>query len=79
MTKYLLELFKTFINSGSGWVFNGVNHFDIKIDPFEPILGSSYIPLPEKLANKGAIINPRNENDNECFKWSVTEAVLRKR
>ena len=75
MTDYLLELFKDFKKEGSGWVFNGVKYFDIKIDPFEPISGSSYIPLPEKLANKGSIINPRNENDNECFKWSVTEAT----
>ena len=36
--------------------------------------GSSYIPLPEWLANKKAIINPRNE-DQECFKWSVIVAL----
>src|SRR5678815_4473154 len=36
--------------------------------------GSSYIPLPEYLANKKAIINMKNE-DEECFKWCVTRAL----
>ena len=30
--------------------------------------GSSYLPLPNWLACKKAIINPKNE-DQECFKW----------
>ena len=33
--------------------------------------GSSYLPLPEWLALKKAIINPKNENDQECFKWAI--------
>ena len=32
--------------------------------------GSSYLPLPEWLARKKAIVNPHNDDD-ECFKWSV--------
>ena len=36
--------------------------------------GSSYIPLPEWLARKGAIINPKN-SDMECFKWAVIAAM----
>ena len=32
--------------------------------------GSSYLPLPDWLAKKKAIINPHN-NDEECFKWVV--------
>ena len=32
--------------------------------------GSSYIPLPDWLAKKKAIINPKNL-DKKCFKWSV--------
>ena len=36
--------------------------------------GSSYIPLPDWLAKKGAIINPKNL-DMECFKWAVIAAV----
>ena len=29
--------------------------------------GRSYIKSPEWLENKKTIINPKNENDNECF------------
>ena len=32
--------------------------------------GRSYIKMPEWLENKKAIINPKNENDDECFQWS---------
>ena len=34
---------------------------------------SSYLPLPDWLARKKAIVNPHN-NDEECFKWSVIAA-----
>ena len=76
MTNHQLEVFKRFTENGSGWVFDHVEYFDIKIDPFEPLLGSSYIPLPKNLANKKSIVNPKNENDNKCFKHAVTELVL---
>ena len=78
MTNHQLELIEQFQNNGSGWQFDQVEYFDINIDPFEPLSGSSYIPLPEKLASKKAIINVKNENDHECFKWAVTSAVFPK-
>ena len=37
--------------------------------------GSSYMPLPDWLAKKGTIINPKN-SDMECFKWAVTAAMI---
>ena len=36
--------------------------------------GKSYIPLPKKLADKNAITNMKNEDD-QCFKWAVTRAL----
>ena len=38
--------------------------------------GSSYLPLPDWLARKKAIVNPHN-NDKECFRWSVITAKTR--
>ena len=35
--------------------------------------GSSYLPLPDWLSRKKAIINPKND-DMECFKWAVIAA-----
>ena len=31
----------------------------------------SYIMPPDWIASKKATINPKNEKDNECFKWSI--------
>ena len=33
--------------------------------------GESYTVSPDWIANKKATINPKNEKDNECFKWSI--------
>ena len=47
---------------------------DLHTVKFEPLGGSSYIPLRAFLAAKKAIINLKNEND-ECFKWAITRAL----
>ena len=60
---------------GSGWRFKSVIRFDIHTTVYEPLKGNSYIPLPKKLKNKRAIINPQNNEDEECFKWCITIAL----
>ena len=59
---------------GSNWVFASIVRLDIHTVRYEPLRGSSYIPLPKKLASKKAIINVNNEDD-ECFRWVVTRAL----
>ena len=76
MTDKIFELIQNFNNRGSGWQFDRVEHLDININPYNPISASSYIELPSSLYMKKAIINVKNENDNECFKWAVTSAVF---
>ena len=39
---------------------------------------SSYLLLPDWISRKGAVISPKNENDEECFKWAVTAALHHK-
>ena len=75
MTKECLEKIEKYQNKGSGWQFEEVVSFDVNVDPYKPLRGSSYFPLPAKLAAKKAIINVQNKKDNECFKWAVTSAV----
>ena len=75
LTNRLIELSQLFQNRGSDWQFSKVETLDINIDPFEPLYGSSYIPLPKKIADKNAIINVKNSDDNGCFKWAVTSAI----
>ena len=41
---------------------------------YEPLGGSSCIPLPAFLAAKKAIIIHKNEDD-ECFKWAITRSL----
>ena len=41
---------------------------------YNPLRGETWIPLPEELANKIAIINMQNK-DNKCFLWSVLRAL----
>ena len=33
--------------------------------------GESYVMSPDWIVSKKATINPKNEKDNECFKWSI--------
>ena len=62
---------------GSGWVFVEVIKLVLHTTKWEPIYGSSYIPLDPYLANKQAIINMKNEDD-KCFMWSVLRALYPK-
>ena len=76
MTGIVEEKVQQFQKEGSGLVFENIESFDI--DPFEPLSGSSYISLPKNLEDKKAIINVRNENDHECFKWVITSAIYQR-
>ena len=71
------ELQKVDNTEGSGWVFLGVEKLVLHITKWEPLYGSSYIPLDPYLANKKAIINMKNEDD-KCFMWCVLRALYPK-
>ena len=58
----------------SKFVFDRIIHMDIDFHRLNQTRGSSYIPLPDWLAKKKAIINPKN-SDLECFKWAVIAAM----
>ena len=58
----------------SKYVFDGVIHMGIGFHRLNLARGSSYIPLPDWLAHKGAIINPKNP-DMDCLKWAVIAAM----
>ena len=58
----------------SKFVFDRIIHMDIDIHRLNLTRGSSYIPLPDWLAKKKTVINPKN-SDLECFKWAVIAAM----
>ena len=54
---------------GSGWIVDKIKGIHIKISNYDPLSGSSYVPLPPKLNNSMKdLINLKNK-DIECFKW----------
>ena len=54
----------------SRFVFDEFLHLDVNFHQLNLMRVSSYLPLPDWLARKKAIVNPLY-NDEECFKWSV--------
>ena len=58
----------------SKFVFDNIMHMDISVHRLNLTRGSSYIPLPDWLGKKNAILNPKNL-DEKCFKWSVIAAL----
>ena len=54
----------------SRFVFDEVLFTNVDFHQLNLTRGSSYLPLPNWLARKKAIINPKNE-DKECFKWAL--------
>ena len=56
--------------NGSGWYFKEVKRLEIHTVEYKPIRGSSFIPLPNFIMGKKAIINMENKDD-KCFLWSI--------
>ena len=54
----------------SRFVFDEFLYLDVNFHQLNLTRGSSYLPLPDLLASKKAIVNPHND-DEECFKWLV--------
>ena len=71
------EMLKAENAEGSGWQFEKVIKMVLHTTRWEPLYGSSYIPLDPYLANKKALINMQNEDD-KCFMWSVIRALYPK-
>ena len=57
----------------SSFKFGEVLVLDVSFHQLNLTRSSSYIPLPDWMAKKKAIINPQNDAD-ECFKWAVIAA-----
>ena len=57
------------INEGSGWIIESLEAQYVNMSIYSPLIGSTYIELPDKLKNpmKG-LINIKN-NDNKYFLW----------
>ena len=66
----ILEGISNYQNNGSDWFFKQIHQLEIHTNEFRPIRGSSYLPLPDWIMRKKAIVNIQNK-DEKCFLWSV--------
>ena len=73
MITHMIEQIKKPELRDSGFVFEEVIETNIDFHRLNLTRGSSYLPLPDWLSRKKAIINPKN-SDMECFKWAVIAA-----
>ena len=59
---------------GSDFIFESVDLLHYHLHKTSLKRGKSYIKSPEWLRNKGATINPKNNDDN-CFQCATTVAL----
>ena len=65
----VLHRIDNWINKGYGWIIKSINGEYVNIFMYSPLMGSTYIELPDKLKHsKKGLINIKN-NDNKCFLW----------
>ena len=74
MITHMAQQIKNPALSDSKFIFEEVIRTDVDFHRLNLMRGSSYLPLPDWLASKKAMINPRND-DLECFKWAVITAT----
>ena len=68
--KKIIEDLEVYQKNGSGWYFKEVVNLEIHTAEFNLMNGSSYIPLPDWILNKKAIVNIENK-DEKCFLWCI--------
>jgi hypothetical protein len=74
MREKMLKSFSEYQRRGSGWRLRRVIQLEIHVGEFRPLRCKKHEPLPKSIASKKAIVNMKND-DNECFKWTVTRAL----
>src|SRR6267154_661000 len=70
----LLSLVQEMTERESNFIFKKIFSVTVRLARFHPIGGSSYIPTPEELANKMALVNVRNK-DSRCFLYAIASAI----
>ena len=62
----ILNLLDAWEGKGSGWVIEQVQDIHININNYDPLAGSSYIPLPRQLQNlMHGLINIKNTGEKK--------------
>ena len=78
MKETVLDYLARFQRHGNNWRFHSVFSLHLHTVKYEPLGGSSYIPLPAFLEAKKVIVNLKIVDD-ECFKWVNIRALIQKK
>jgi len=54
----------------SGFSLSCIDGLLLGVYEYSPMGGSSYLPLPESIQSREAVVNPQNI-DRQCFKWAI--------
>ena len=65
----IYDLLDKWQGEGSGWVINRIDDIHININKYEPLSGSSYLPLPKELNRSSKELMNIKNKDIYCFKW----------
>ena len=74
MVDRIIEKIATFQSMGSGWRLHSIIRLELHTVRYKPLRGKAYIPLPEELDEKNAIINMK-KSDDQFFLWCVLRAL----
>ena len=66
----MLEKMEEFIMMGSGWYLKEILYLEMHTVDYKPMRGGEYIPLPDWIMRKKAIVSLRNKG-NKCFISSI--------
>lgn len=58
----------------SGWGLEKIEFLNVNVNKYQPLKGSTYIPLPPEVQSKNACVNVKNR-DNKCFYWAIISAL----
>ena len=70
----IFEMLEKWTQRGSGWIVDQVETLWLDIVRYQPLTGSSYIPLPQAVQSKKAVVNVKNVDD-QCLRWALRSAV----
>ena len=61
---------------GSRYILENIDLLEYHLNKISLNRGSSYIDSPKWLKNKKVAINPQNTEDNKCFQYAITTALI---
>ena len=63
----ILYRIDNWINQGSGWIFEEIKGFYLNVSLYGPLIGSTYIALPNELKHSKKELTNIQNSDNKCF------------